>query len=80
MLMAIFLVYSTSGITSGQKVCRELKMAAILYILDIKHSFYLTSDMKRSSQIMQKKVFFHDDDVIDDVTHWPQSQPSLFLY
>ena len=30
MLMAIFLVYSTSGITSGQKVCRELKMAAIL--------------------------------------------------
>ena len=33
MLMAIFLVYSTSGITSGEKVCRELKMAAILEIL-----------------------------------------------
>ena len=32
MLMAIFLVYSTSGITSGKKVCRELKMAAILKI------------------------------------------------
>ena len=30
MLMAIFLVYSTSGTTSGKKVCRELKMAAIL--------------------------------------------------
>ena len=30
MLMAIFLVYSTSGIISGKKVCRELKMAAIL--------------------------------------------------
>ena len=30
MLMAIFLVYSTSGITSGEKVCRELKMVAIL--------------------------------------------------
>ena len=30
MLMAIFLVYSTSGITSGKKVCRELNMAAIL--------------------------------------------------
>ena len=29
MVMAIFLVYSTSGITSGKKVCRELKMAAI---------------------------------------------------
>ena len=30
MLMAVFVVYSTSGITSG---CRELKMAAILKIL-----------------------------------------------
>ena len=33
MLMAIFLVYSTSGITSGKKVSWELKMAAILKIL-----------------------------------------------
>ena len=33
MLMAIFLVYSPSGITSGKKVCRELKMAAILKIM-----------------------------------------------
>ena len=33
MLMAIFLVYSPSGITSGKKVFRELKMAAILKIL-----------------------------------------------
>ena len=33
MLMAIFLVYSTSGITSGKKVCRELKIVAILKIL-----------------------------------------------
>ena len=33
MLMAIFLVYSTSGITCGKKVCRELKIAAILKIL-----------------------------------------------
>ena len=32
MLMAIFLVYSTSGITSGKKIRRELKMAAILKI------------------------------------------------
>ena len=30
MLMAIFLVYSTSDITSGKKNCRKLKMAAIL--------------------------------------------------
>ena len=33
MLMAIFLVYSTSGITSGKKVCRELKIPAIFKIL-----------------------------------------------
>ena len=33
MLMTIFLVYSISGITSGKKVCRELKTAAILKIL-----------------------------------------------
>ena len=42
MLMAIFLVYSTSGITSGKKVCRELKRAAILKIWNMKHSFNLT--------------------------------------
>ena len=35
--------------------------------------------MKRSSQIMQKK-YFHDDDVIDDVTVWSQSRPSIFIY
>ena len=33
MCMAIFLVYYPSGVTSGKKVCRELKMAAILKIL-----------------------------------------------
>ena len=30
MLMAIFLVYSTSGIPSDKTVCRELKKVAIL--------------------------------------------------
>ena len=33
MLMAIFLVYSTSGITSAEKDCRELKMVDIFEIL-----------------------------------------------
>ena len=33
MLIAIFVVYSTSGITSGKKVCCDLKMKAILKIL-----------------------------------------------
>ena len=30
MLIAIFVGYSTSGVTSGKKIRRELKMAAIL--------------------------------------------------
>ena len=34
----------------------------------------MTSDVKRSSQIMTKK-FFRGDDVIDDVTERPQSFP-----
>ena len=34
MLIAIFLVYSTSGIISGKNVCRELIMAAILKIFN----------------------------------------------
>ena len=33
MLMAIFFIYLTSDITSGEKVFRELKIAAILKIL-----------------------------------------------
>ena len=39
---------------------------------NIKHSFNLTPNMRRSSQIMPQKVFCGDD-VIDDVTGWPQS-------
>ena len=58
MLMAIFLIYSTSGITSGEKVCCELKMAAILKIL-----IYLTqlqSDLRYEKIVPNyaKKDFF----------------------
>ena len=53
MLMAIRLVYSTSGITSGKNVCRAQNGGhfANFEILNI------ASDMKKSCQIMQKKVF-----------------------
>ena len=54
-------------------------MEAILKILNIKHSFNLTSDMKRTYQIMPIK-YIHEDDVIDDVAEWPQNRPSIFLY
>ena len=72
MLMAIFLVYSTSGITAGKKDLSSSKWRPFWKNLNIEHSFNLASDMKRSSQIMPKKVFYGDD-VIDDVTGWPQS-------
>ena len=53
MLMAIFLVYSTSGITSGKKSLSRAQNGGHFENFDLN----LTSDMKRSSQIMQKKVF-----------------------
>ena len=55
--MAIFRVYSTSGIISGNKVCRELKMAAILKIL--KYSTQLQSDLRYEKIVpnFAKKVF-----------------------
>ena len=79
MLMAIFLAYSTSGITSGKKFVASSQWRPFWKFSNIKRSFNLNSDMKRSSQIMPKKIF-HYDDVIDDVTGWPQSRPSIFLY
>ena len=80
MLMAIFPVYSTSGITSGKKVCRELKLAAILKIL--KYLTQLQFDFRYEKIVPDyaKKKYFHDDVVIDGVTGWPQSRPSIFIY
>ena len=58
MLMAIFLVYSTSGITSGKKFVASSKWRLYWKFWNIKHSFNLTSDMKRSSQIMPKSFLW----------------------
>ena len=58
MLMAIFLVYSTSAITFGRKVCRELKMASIFKIWNIKYSFNLTSDNEKIVPNYVQKSFF----------------------
>ena len=56
--MAIFLVYSTSGITSGEEVYRELKMAAILKILNYWTQLQFDLRYDKIVQIMHKKVFF----------------------
>ena len=56
--MAIFLVYSTSGITSGEKVCREPKMAAILKILIYKTQLQFDLRYEKIVPNYAKKVFF----------------------
>ena len=71
MPMAIFMVYSTSGITSGKKVCRaqndgHFKNFEILNTASIWPQIW-----KDRPKLCQKK-FFYGDDVIDDVTGWPQ--------
>ena len=77
--MAIFLVYSTSGITSGEKACRELKMVAILK--NLKYKSQLQFDLRYEKIIRNyAQSFFHGDDVIDDFTWWPQSFPLYYVY
>ena len=59
MLMAIVLVYWTSGITSDKKVCRELEMAAILKIVNYWTQFQF--DLRYEKIVpnyAQKVVFF----------------------
>ena len=51
MIMAILLVYSTSSITSGKKQLSRDQNGGHF------ENFNLTSDMRRSTQIMQKKFF-----------------------
>ena len=55
-------------------------MVAILKIL--KYYTQLRFDLRYEKIVPNyaKKSIFHDDDVIDDVTGWPQSRPSIFLY
>ena len=69
MLVAILLVYPTSGINSGKK--KFVATSKWRPFWNMKCSFILTSDLKRSSQSMQKKSIFHGDDIIDDVAGWP---------
>ena len=65
--MAILLTYSTSGITPGKKVCRDVKMAAILKMLICSTQLQFDLKYKRPSQFISEK-YFHGDDVDDDVT------------
>ena len=74
------MICSTSDETHPtKKFSPALKFRHFELFLDIQCSFNLTSDIERSSQIMQEK-YFHGDDVIDDVTGRPRNRPSIFSY
>ena len=57
MIMAIFLVYSTSGITS-RKICRELKMATILKTLKYKTQLQFSIRYGKIVPNYAKKLLF----------------------
>ena len=79
-LMAIFLVYSPSVISSGRKSLSRAQNDGYLENFEIWNTASIWPQIwEISSQIMPKK-YFHDDYVIDDVTWWPQNRPSIFLY
>ena len=79
-LWDIILLWLTSGVTSGLTLNFDIKMAAILKMP--KYYMQLQFDI-RYEKIVQnyaRKSIFRGHDVIHDVTGWPQSRPSLFLY
>ena len=76
MLMVIFLVHSTSGITSSKKICRAQNGGHFENFEILKTVLIWRQIWKNRPKLCQK--MFYDDDVIDDVTGWPQSF-SLYL-
>ena len=75
--MTLFLVYSTSGITSGKKSLSQVQNRghfeniAILNTTSIWHQTW-----KDRRKLCQKSIFHHDD-IFYNITGWPQSQPSI---
>ena len=78
-LVAIFLAYSTSGVTSVKKVCSIVEMAAILKMPTYYAQVQLGYQIWKDHHKICKKSIFGGDDVIDDVTGWPQSNPCIPL-
>ena len=78
--MGTFFAYSTPGITSGKKVCRDFKMVAILKMFRYQTQFQFDFRYEKIVPNYVSKSIFHGDNVADDVTRWPQSRPSIFLY
>ena len=80
MLMAIFLVYSISGITSGKKSLSPAQNGGHFENFEILNTALIWPQIWKERPQLCTKNIFHDDDVIENVTGWPQSRPSIFLY
>ena len=72
MLMAIFLVYSTSNKLSVKKFVASSKWWPFSKFEILNTASIWPQIWKDSPKSCQRK-FFYGDDVIDDVTGWPQS-------
>ena len=68
MLMAIFLVYSPSGITSGKKSLPRAQKGGHFEKFEILNTASIWPQIWKDRPKLCKKKYFHDDDVIDDVT------------
>ena len=80
MLMATFLVYSTSGITSGKKSLSRVQNGCHFKNFKTLNTASNWPQMWKDRPKLCQKKYFYNDDVIDGVTGWPQSRPSIFLY
>ena len=80
MLMAIFVAYSTSGVTSGKKLSSQAQNGGHFGNVKVFNTASIWHQKWKDSPKLCKKKYFHGDDVIDDVTERPQSRFSIFLY
>ena len=81
MLMAIFLVYSPSGRYNFRS--RSLSRAQNgdhFENFEILNTTSIWPQIWKDRPKLCQTKYFHDDDVIDDVTGWPQSRPYIFLH
>ena len=79
MLMAIFLVYSTSGITSGKKSLSRAQNGGNFENFEIWHTASIWPQIWKDRPKLWQKTYFHDDDVIDDDTGGLKVGPPYFF-
>ena len=74
MLMAIFLAYSNSSFTSGKKNRRNLKKGGHFENVKKLNTASIWHHKWKDDPKLCEKKYFHGDDVIHEVTGWPQSR------